>query len=81
MEGVLVSASKTGSPVTITVVTDKDGCFSFPVSKLAPGQYSLGVRAVGYDLDPHRAIEITEQKTTAVDLQLRKTLMISPRNC
>ncbi|MGA6940661.1 MAG: hypothetical protein WBZ27_01355, partial [Pseudolabrys sp.] len=30
MEGVLVSASKTGSPVTITVVTDKDGRFSFP---------------------------------------------------
>jgi hypothetical protein len=73
MEGVLVSASKTGSPVTITVVTDKDGRFSFPASKLAPGQYSLGVRVVGYDLDPHRAIEITGQKTTTVDLQLRKT--------
>ena len=73
MEGVLVSASKTGSPVTITVVTDKGGRFSFPASKLAPGQYSLGVRAVGYDLDPHKTIEITEQKTTTVDLQLRKT--------
>lgn len=37
MEGVLVSASKTGSPVTVTVVTGKDGRFFFPVSKLAPG--------------------------------------------
>jgi hypothetical protein len=55
------------------VVTDKDGRFSFPASKLAPGQYSLGVRAVGYDLDPHKAIDITEQKTTTIDLQLRKT--------
>ncbi len=73
MEGVLVSASKTGSPVTVTVVTDKDGRFSFPVSKLTPGQYSLGVRAVGYDVDAHKAIEITEQKTTTLDLQLRKT--------
>src|SRR6476620_9075595 len=63
MEGVLVSASKMGSPVTITMVTDKGGRFSFPASKLAPGQYSLGVRAVAYDLDPHKAIEITEQKT------------------
>ncbi|MFZ0352104.1 MAG: carboxypeptidase regulatory-like domain-containing protein, partial [Pseudolabrys sp.] len=73
MEGVLVSASKTGSPVTVTVVTGKDGRFFFPVSKLAPGQYSLGVRAVGYDLDAPKAIEITEQKTTTADLPLRKT--------
>ena len=73
MEGVLVNASKTGSPVTVMVVTDKDGHFSFPASKLVPGHYSLGVRAVGYDLDPHTAIEITEQKTATVDLQLRKT--------
>jgi virginiamycin B lyase len=42
MEGVLVSASKTGSSVTVTVVTDKDGRFSFPAIRLAPGQYSLG---------------------------------------
>ena len=30
MEGVLVSASKTGSPVTITVVTDKGGALFLP---------------------------------------------------
>src|SRR5262249_22354110 len=73
MEGVLVSASKTGLPVTVTVVTNKDGQFSFPASKLAPGQYSLGVRAVGYDLDGPKAVEVIEQKTTRLDLQLRKT--------
>src|SRR5215510_1579786 len=73
MEGVLVSASKSGLPVTVTVVTDKDGRFFFPASKLAPGQYSLGVRAVGYDLDGPKVVEINEQKTTTLDLQLRKT--------
>ena len=73
MEGVLVSASKMGSPVTVTVVTGKDGRFTFPASKLAQGQYSLGVRAIGYELDAHKAIEITEQKTTTLDLKLRKT--------
>src|SRR5215469_4742656 len=73
MEGVLVSASKTGSSVTVTVVTDKDGRFSFPASRLAPGQYSLGVRAVGYDLEGPKVVEIAEQKTTELDLQLRKT--------
>ena len=73
MEGVLVSASKTGSPVTVTVVTGKDGRFSFPARKLASGQYSIGVRAVGYDLDAPKAIEIDDQKTALLDLQLRKT--------
>ena len=62
MEGVLVSASKTGSSVTVTVVTDKDGRFSFPSRRLAPGQYSLGVRAVGYDLEGPKEVEITEQE-------------------
>ena len=73
MEGVLVSARKTGTPVTVTVVTGKDGRFSFPADKVTPGQYSLAVRAVGYDLDDHKLIEITEQKTASIDLQLRKT--------
>src|SRR5215475_5359548 len=69
----LVSASKTGSSVTVTVVTNKDGRFSFPARRLAPGQYSLGVRAVGYDLEVPKVVEITEQKTTKLDLQLRTT--------
>src|SRR5262244_511931 len=73
MEGVLVSASKTGSSVTVTVVTNKDGRFSFPARRLAPGQYSVGVRAVGYDLDVPKAVEITDQKTATLDLHLRKT--------
>jgi hypothetical protein len=73
MEGVLVSARKTGASITVTVVTDSEGRFSFPASRLAPGQYSLGVRAVGYDLEGHKLAEVTEQKTTKLDLQLRKT--------
>ena len=51
MEGVLVSAKKAGSTVTITVVSDAQGRYSFPAAKLEPGQYSLRIRAVGYDLD------------------------------
>ena len=51
MEGVLVSAKKAGSTITVTVVSDADGRFSFPAGKLAPGQYTLRIRAVGYELD------------------------------
>ena len=51
MEGVLVSARKTNSTITLTVVTDAQGQYRFPTSKLSPGQYALRIRAVGYDID------------------------------
>ena len=51
MEGVVVSARKDGSTITVSVVTDDKGHFSFPASRLEPGHYALGIRATGYDLD------------------------------
>jgi len=50
MEGVLVSAQRDGSPITVTVVSDAQGRFRFPDGRLPGGQYSLRIRAVGYDL-------------------------------
>ena len=73
MEGVLVSAKKTGSTVTITVVSDNQGRYRFPAAKLEPGQYNLRIRAIGYDLDVRTTAEVTAQKTANVDLKLRKT--------
>ena len=73
LEGVLVSAKKDGSTVTITVVSDKDGRYSFPASKLEPGPYSLHIRAVGYDLDHAVTVSVTARKATTADLTLRKT--------
>ena len=72
MEGVLVSATKAGSNITVTVVTGADGRFSFPANRLAPGPYTLNVRAVGYQLDPPKAVEIADQKTATQDLKLDK---------
>ena len=51
MEGVLVSAKKEGSTITITVVSDDKGQFSFPASKLDAGKYNITIRAIGYKLD------------------------------
>ncbi len=73
MEGVLVSAKKAGATITITVVSDAQGRYSFPAGKLAPGQYALRIRAVGYDLDNSKSVEVAAQKTTTHDLKLRKT--------
>src|SRR5207247_4156044 len=44
-----------------------------PASKLEPGTYALKIRAVGYDLDNGKPVEIAAQKTATHDLKLRKT--------
>jgi virginiamycin B lyase len=73
MEGVLVSAKKAGSTVTIAVVSDAQGNYSFPAAKLEPGQYSLRIRAVGYDLDRPASVDVAAQQPARYDLKLRKT--------
>jgi streptogramin lyase len=72
MEGVLISATRAGSNITVTVVTGTDGRFSFPSQRLPAGQYSLGVRAVGYELDQPKTVEIPQQKPATQDLRLSK---------
>jgi streptogramin lyase len=73
LEGVLVSAKKSGSTVTITVVSDKDGRYSFPAARLEPGSYALHIRAVGFELEgPGQAVVVAD-KTATADLALRKT--------
>jgi virginiamycin B lyase len=74
MEGVLVGAKKTGSNITVTVVTSADGRYAFPANRLAPGQYTLAVRAVGYELDQPRNVDIAAAGPAATaDLKLGKT--------
>ena len=73
MEGVLVSAKKADSNITITVVSDKNGRYTFPANRLDAGQYTLRIRAVGYDLDGSDKVEITARKSATRDLKLQKT--------
>src|SRR5882757_7332854 len=74
LEGVLVSAKKDGSTVTVTVVSDKDGRYSFPAGRLEPGQYAMRIRAVGFDLDNAKIVAVVAAgKTATADLTLRKT--------
>src|SRR5438128_10970455 len=72
MEGVVVSAKKAGSTVTISVVSDDQGRFSFPQAKLEPGRHSLRIRATGYELAAPASVEVSAGSTAPVDLKLRK---------
>jgi virginiamycin B lyase len=82
MEGVLVSAQKDGSPITVTVVSDAGGHFRFPDGRLSAGHYALRIRAVGYDLSGPQSfdlgaapadIAITLKKTADLAAQLTNT--------
>ncbi len=73
MEGVLVSAKKAGSTITTTVVSDSTGHYSFPAGRLEPGQYTIRVRAVGYDLEDPGPADIAQKKITSANLKLHRT--------
>ena len=73
MEGVLVSARRTGSTIATTVVSDREGRYRFPRARLEPGSYTLRIRAVGFDLEGPAAATIRASHAATADLKLRKT--------
>ena len=73
MEGVVVTAHKDGSIVSTSVTTDAKGHYAFPENRLAPGHYSLKIRAVGYDLSGPAASDVMAEQTSHVDLKLVPT--------
>jgi streptogramin lyase len=73
MEGVVVTAHKDGSIVSISVTTDAKGHYAFPESRLEPGHYTLAIRAAGYDLSKPAATEVASESTSKLDLKLQPT--------
>ncbi len=73
MEGVVVSAKKDGSTITVSVVSNDKGEFSFPAARLEPGHYTLSARAVGYDLDGPKAADVTAGQAASADIKLKPT--------
>ena len=77
MEGVVVSAKKDGSTITVSVVTDDKGQYSFPAGRLEPGHYTISIRAAGYDLDGAKSADVSGGSPTTADLALRPTKNLS----
>jgi virginiamycin B lyase len=75
MEGVVVSAKKAGSTITVSVVSDAQGHFSFPAGRLEPGSYALRIRAAGYELDGPKAVEVgTQDGPLSITLRKAKNI-------
>jgi streptogramin lyase/mono/diheme cytochrome c family protein len=77
MEGVVVTAHKDGSIVSVSVTTDAQGRYAFPESRLEPGHYSIAIRAAGYDIAAPAAADVVGEKTTSADIKLDKTKDLS----
>ena len=73
MEGVVVSARQAGSTITVSVVSDAKGDYSFPASRLPPGRYELTTRAAGYVLDGGRTVERAAGESSLADIKLKPT--------
>jgi len=73
MEGVVVTAHREGSPISISVVTDEMGRFNFPASRLPDGDYLLRIRAVGYELVGPRGIDVRSGVTSNAIIKLKET--------
>ncbi|MGH6768747.1 MAG: virginiamycin B lyase family protein [Xanthobacteraceae bacterium] len=77
MEGVVVSAKKDKSTITISVVTDAQGRYAFPAARLEPGRYTIAIRAAGYQLDGRAAADVTAGAAAKADLKLKKLRSLS----
>ena len=71
MEGVVVTA-RAKSIVQVSVTTDAEGRYSFPRNRLEPGEYTLSIRAVGYDIESPAKATVNGKPATA-DIKLKKT--------
>jgi len=73
MEGVVVTARRAKSIVQVSVTTDAEGRYSFPRDRLEPGEYTLDIRAVGYDIDSPAKAAVANGKAATADIKLKKT--------
>jgi streptogramin lyase len=79
MEGVLVRAKGESKTISITVVTDHEGRYSFPANRLAPGKFNLDIRAVGYNLTSPASVNVAASATQHADLKLVKAKDLVPQ--
>jgi virginiamycin B lyase len=74
---VVVSAKKDGSTISISVVTNAEGRFAFPIARLEPGHYTLKARAPGYELDGACATDVASGHEAKVEIKLKKVKNLS----
>lgn len=73
MEGVVVSAQRLGSPISVAVVSDAGGNFRFPQDRIQTGRYAIRIRAAGYDLAGPSEVDVAGAAGATLAIRLQKT--------
>lgn len=74
MEGVVVSAKAIGGRITISVLSNREGRYTFPADRLAAGEYEVRIRATGYDpANSSMRVAIKDKGTAELNIKLNKT--------
>jgi len=73
LEGVVVSAKRAGSTMTVSVMSDAQGRYAFAGNRLEPGTYAIRVRATGYELEGPSTVDVGAGRAAQLDLKLGKT--------
>ena len=69
MEGMVVTTKKPGSIVEVSVTNDEQGRYIFPENRLTPGEYTLSIRAVDYDINAPTKATVESEKTITTDIR------------
>src|ERR1700693_3213667 len=69
-EGAFVQAQNAKTRITVNVLSGKDG--KYRVEKLPAGEYTLRIRAVGYQADPHGGTNLSADQNASLDFALQK---------
>ena len=74
MEGVVVSAKRVGSQITVSVLSNHEGRYTFPADRLTPGQYDVRIRATGFEAaDLNMVATVKDKGASELNIKLVKT--------
>jgi hypothetical protein len=68
--GAFVQTKNIKTKITVSVLSDGQG--HYRVESLPAGEYQMQVRAVGYQSDPRRGVQLAAQQSAAYDFTLQK---------
>jgi virginiamycin B lyase len=69
-KGAFVQAQNTKTRITVNVLSQKDGKYSF--DDLPGGEYEVRIRAIGYSADPRTGVTLSEHQAASFDWALQK---------
>ena len=68
-EGAFVQAVNAKTKISVSVLSDKQG--RYHMENLPAGEYQVRVRAVGFTVDPHSAVNLTAEQNVSFEFVLK----------